>query len=118
MSKFRLLPAVLVMIAAIFGSQPAVNADLINITDGTETFTWDPDNGTNTFSSAWGNYSFAFVPMLRYVSPASGLSTFDMGDHSGPGVFRDVVTNSAMLLVTRILPSIACLMANINSWLE
>ncbi len=96
MNHFRTLFAALVMIAVTFSTQPTAHADLIDITDGTNSFAWDPDNGTSSFSSSWGNYSFAFVPMLRFVSPASGLDTFTMGDYSGPGVYRDIVTNSAV----------------------
>ena len=94
MFKTKLFLTGLLSVVATVGIFSTSHADLVSITDGTSTFEWDPDAGTNTISSVYGNYSFSFMPMLRYTNAATGLSTRTMSEFQGSGVFKSVVTHS------------------------
>ena len=83
---------------AIASTQTTVHADLVDVTDGTSTFTWDPDNGTNTLTTSFDpNISFSFTPLLRYRRPAGSppaggaITTIDMADKA---TGSDRLTNS------------------------
>ena len=86
----------LMVVTIALSLQPTANADLVNITDGTSTFQWNPDDGTNTLSSAYGNYSFTFAPMLRYTNSADGLKTRTMANFQGSGAKKANVSNSVV----------------------
>ncbi len=94
MFKTKLFLTALLSVIATVGIFSTSHADLVSITDGTSTFEWDPDSGTNTITSVYGNYSAAFMPMLRYTNSADGLSTRTMANFQGSGVRKSVVTNS------------------------
>ena len=91
-----LLVSALIFASSALGLQQEVKADLVNITDGTSTFQWNPDDGTNTISSVYGNYSFTFAPMLRYTNSADGLNTRTMANFQGSGVKKANVSNSVV----------------------
>lgn len=94
MFKLRLFLIALLSFAMTTAMFSTSHADLLSITDGTSTFEWDPDAGTNTISSVHGNYSFSFMPMLRYTNSANGLETRSMAEHQGAGVNKSVTTHS------------------------
>ncbi len=76
------------------GQQTGCLADLVNITDGTSTFTWDTDTGVSSISSVHGNYSTTFEPMIRYRNSADGLQTRSTANFEGSGSQRAIVSNS------------------------
>ena len=94
-TQFSAFTALMVVTIAL-ALQPTAQADLVNITDGTSTFQWDPDDGTNTLSSAYGNYSITFAPMLRYTNSADGLNTRTMANFQGSGVTKATVSNTVV----------------------
>ena len=94
-TQFTAFTALMVVTIAL-ALQPTAQADLVNITDGTSTFQWDPDDGTNTLSSAYGNYSITFAPMLRYTNSADGLNTRTMANFQGSGVTKATVSNTVV----------------------
>jgi hypothetical protein len=96
MNPFKLFVFTIVIAGVFSYSSPGVHGDLVNITDGTSTFQWNPDDGTNTISSAYGNYSFTFEPMLRYTNSADGLKTRSMANFLGSGVRKATVSNSVV----------------------
>ncbi|MCH2183812.1 MAG: PEP-CTERM sorting domain-containing protein [Mariniblastus sp.] len=81
-----------VMTAGMFSTS---HADLVNITDGTNTFQWNPDDNSSSITSVYGDYSATFMPMLRYTNSNEGLKTLSLADYSGTNTRRMVVQNSA-----------------------
>lgn len=70
----RLATCLICVFAVTIATSSIGTADLTNITDGTNTFQWDPDDGTTLLAASFDtNYSFAFTPMLRYRRPPGGF---------------------------------------------
>lgn len=96
----RLAICLFCMVAATIGAPSTGHADLLSITDGTNQFQWDPDDGTNLITASFDTdgYSFAFTPMLRYRRPPGQgggvITTVPFADnHAG---FDDVDSNSVV----------------------
>ncbi|MCH2179924.1 MAG: PEP-CTERM sorting domain-containing protein [Mariniblastus sp.] len=97
----------LLVFFVFLAGNPDLQADLVNITDGTSTFQWDPDDGTNSLSSDYGNYFAKFSPLLRYTNTVEGLKTRGLANFTGSGVKKAAVShtvvnvgNSAVMNVT------------------
>ena len=89
----RLLRGTLIILLALLAWPSPGWADLVNITDGTSTFTWDTESGASSISSVHGNYSVRFDPLVRYTNSADGLQTRGVASFEGTGSQRAVVSN-------------------------
>ena len=93
-NHLKILFALGITVLTFYGQQGECPADIVNITDGTSTFLWNTDTGESAISSVHGNYSTAFVPMIRYQNLADGLQTRTAAAFEGSGSQRAVVSNS------------------------
>ena len=89
------LQLLLVFFVFLAGNQD-LQADLVNITDGTSTFRWDPDDGTNSLSSDYGNYFAKFSPLLRYTNSVEGLKTRGLANFTGSGAKKASVSHTVV----------------------
>ena len=90
----RLLHTALIVGLLLLAAPSSACADLVNITDGTSTFTWDTETGASSISSVHGDYSVRFDPLVRYTNSADGLQTRGVASFEGSGTQRAVVSNT------------------------